>query len=163
MKAARRTKAIVVAALAALAVAALGVLSTDLGPWYQGLREPSWKPSDIWFGPAWTTIYALAAISGVRAWTGARDRAGRDLILASFAFNAFVNVLWSLLFFRLRRPDWALAEVGVLWGSIVWLIIATGRVSRASGWLLVPYLLWVTFAATLNRAVVQLNAPFGIS
>jgi translocator protein len=75
--------------------------------------------------------------------------------------NAFVNVLWSLLFFRLQRPDWALAEVGFLWASIVLLIVVFSRWSRAAGWLLVPYLLWVSFASFLNWTIVQLNAPFG--
>jgi tryptophan-rich sensory protein len=75
--------------------------------------------------------------------------------------NAFLNVSWSLLFFRLRRPDWALAEVGMLWLSILVLLVFLGRVSRTSGWLLVPYLAWVAFAAALNLAVVRLNGPFG--
>ena len=156
-----RVKAVLVAAMAALAVAGLGALSTDIGSWYQSLKQPAWKPPDVLFGPAWTTLYALAAIAAVRAWERAPARADRDWLIALFAFNGFVNVLWSLLFFRLRRPDWALAEVGLLWGSIVLLIVVLGRYSRGSAWLLLPYLLWVTFAAALNRAVVQLNGPFG--
>jgi len=159
--AATRAKAIAWAALAAIAVAGLGALSTDLGPWYRSLVEPPWKPPDALFGPAWTTIYALAAIAGVRAWERAPRRSDREWMIALFAFNAFANVLWSLLFFRLRRPDWALAEVGLLWLSILVLIVVLGRYSRASAWLLVPYLAWVTFAAALNGAVVRLNAPFG--
>ena len=149
------------AALAAIAVGALGALSTDIGLWYRSLIEPPWKPPDALFGPVWTTIYALAAIAAVRAWERAPKRSDREWMIALFAFNAFANVLWSLLFFRLRRPDWALAEVGVLWLSILVLIVVLGRYSRGSAWLLVPYLAWVTFAAVLNGAVVRLNAPFG--
>ncbi len=156
-----RGRAVLTAALAAVAVAGLGALSTDLGAWYQGLKQPPWKPPDVLFGPAWTTLYALAAMAAVRAWERAPTRTDRDWLIALFAFNGFVNVLWSLLFFRLRRPDWALAEVGVLAGSIVLLIVVLGRYSRGSAWLLAPYLLWVGFAAALNRAVVQLNGPFG--
>jgi tryptophan-rich sensory protein len=70
-------------------------------------------------------------------------------------------MLWSALYFTLQRPDWALIEVAVLWLSIVALIIVCGRVSRLAGWLLVPYLLWVSFASVLNLAVVRLNGPFG--
>ena len=81
-------------------------------------------------------------------------------MLCLFAANAFLNVLWSLLFFRLRRPDWALYEVGFLWLSIVVLAAYLGRFSRPSAVWLAPYLLWVTFAAALNFKVVQLNAPF---
>jgi tryptophan-rich sensory protein len=71
-----------------------------------------------------------------------------------------LNVLWSWLFFRARRPDWALAEVGLLWLSIVLLIVLAARASTSAAWLLAPYLLWVAFAAALNLAVVRLNAPF---
>ena len=155
-----RRKAVMVAALAALALAGLGALSTDIGPWYRSLSMPPWKPPDALFGPVWTTIYALAAIAGVRAWEHAPGREARQTLLALFAFNGFVNVLWSLLFFRLRRPDWALMEVGVLWLSILLLVVVLGRWSRLSGWLLLPYLAWVSFASVLNLAVVKLNSPF---
>lgn len=156
-----RRKAVVVAALAALALAGLGALSTNIGPWYRSLSMPPWKPPDALFGPVWTTIYALAATAGVRAWERAPTREARQTLLALFAFNGFVNVLWSLLFFRLRRPDWALMEVGVLWLSILLLVVVLGRWSRLSGWLLLPYLAWVSFASVLNLAVVKLNSPFG--
>lgn len=163
-----RRRAVLTAAAAAIAVAGLGALSTDLGPWYASLREPPWKPPDVLFGPAWMLIYACTATAGVRAWTHApshvvssRAGADREWMLAAFALNAALNVVWSLLFFRLRRPDWALAEVGALWLSIVVLVAMAGRCDRAAGWLLVPYLAWVAFAAVLNAAVVRLNAPFG--
>jgi len=154
--------AIVTAALAVIAVAVLGALSTDIGAWYANLREPAWKPPDALFGPAWTLIYALAATAGVRAWVRTPDRSRREWILVAFALNGTLNVLWSLLFFRLHRPDWALMEVGGLWASIVLLMWLLGRQARAAAWLLLPYLLWVSFAAALNAAVVELNAPFAV-
>jgi translocator protein len=157
---ARRWQPILVAALAAVGVAVLGGLMTELGTWYYGLRQPAWKPPDWLFGPAWTVIFALVAVAGIQAWERAPDRAAREWLLALFALNAFLNVLWSLLFFRLRRPDWALVEVGFLWLSIVLLIVVLARRYRPAAWLLAPYLAWVTFAAALNAAVVQLNAPF---
>lgn len=158
---ASRWKPIASAAAGAAGVAILGALTTDIGPWYLSLKEPEWKPPDILFGPAWTTIFALAAISGVIAWRRTVTKSQREWILVLFAANAFFNVLWSLLFFRLHRPDWALAEVGLLWLSILVLIVFLGRIARASGWLLAPYLAWVSFASVLNLAVVRLNAPFG--
>lgn len=162
MTGARRSvvKPVAVAAACALLVAVLGGLSTDIGPWYQGLEQPAWKPPDSWFGPAWTLIYALTALAGVQAWRAAPTQAAREWLLAAFAANAFLNVLWSLLFFRLRRPDWALIEVGFLWVSIVVLIVLAGRHAAVARWLLLPYLLWVSFAAALNAAVVRLNGPF---
>jgi tryptophan-rich sensory protein len=153
-------KLILCAAAGASFAGIVGALVTDLGPWYYGLRFPSWKPPDWLFGPAWTLIFAFAATAGAYAWLGARTAAARAVILALFALNLACNILWSWLFFRLQRPDYALAEVGLLWLSIVVLIVVLRRHSRVAGWLLVPYLAWVTFAAALNYAIVRLNAPF---
>lgn len=151
---------VLVAALCAMAVAGVGGLMTDIGPWYQSLRQPAWKPADWAFGPAWTLIFALAAGAGVLAWRRAPDRGSREWLLALFALNGFLNVLWSLLYFRLRRPDWALLEVGLLWLSVLLLMVVTARYARTASWLLAPYLVWIAFAAVLNWATVRLNGPF---
>jgi tryptophan-rich sensory protein len=156
-----RTRAIVVAAAAALAVAAVGGTVTDLGPWYRSLHEPPWKPPDAAFGLIWTVIFALAAASGVIAWRRSPSRATREWLIGLFALNGFLNVLWSLLFFRLKRPDWGLIEVGGLWLSVAILIVFLSRRSWAASALLAPYLVWVSIAAALNFAVVRLNGPFG--
>lgn len=134
---------------------------TEIGPWYASLRKPAWQPPEWLFGPAWTVIFALIAMSGVAVWRRTQSARERRIILLLFLANALLNVLWSVLFFRLQRPDWAFAEVIALWLSIVVLIVALRRRSSAAAWLLVPYLLWVAFAAYLNWTVVQLNAPFG--
>lgn len=149
-----------VAALAAGLIAALGATITDLGPWYQALKQPPWAPPNIIFGPAWTFIFLCCAISGATAWSAAQTRGGADAILGLFALNGFLNLLWSFLFFRLHRPDYAVLEVGLLWSSIAALIVVCWRISRPAAWLLLPYLAWVSFAALLNRAVVELNSPF---
>ena len=133
---------------------------TDIGPWYLSLKQPAWKPPDWAFGPAWTIIFALAAASGVAAWRSAPSQASREWLLGLFALNGFLNVLWSLLYFRLQRPDWALMEVGLLWLSVLLLMVVTGRYSRKASLLLAPYLVWIAFAAALNAATVRLNGPF---
>lgn len=156
-----RWQPVAIAALAAVLVAALGASATDIGPWYQALRKPSWQPPDWLFGPAWTLIYALIALSGVRAWNAARSRMHGRRILGVYALNALLNVTWSELFFGLHRPDWALVEVVLFWLSIVVLIAVASQSTPSAGWLLVPYLAWVTFAGVLNLAVVRLNPPFG--
>ena len=152
---------VLVAALAATLVAVVGGLLTELGPWYRGLVKPCWQPPDWLFGPAWTIIFTLTATAGVRTWAAAPDAGARRRIIMLFAVNGVLNAAWSLLFFRLQRPDWALAEVVVLWLSILSLVIVAGRYSRLSGWLLLPYLAWVSFAGVLNATVVRLNGPFG--
>jgi len=154
-------KPVLIAAAVALFVATLGGTLTDTGPWYQDLRKPTWQPPDWLFGPAWTLIFALATVSAVHAWRGARDRAQREWVIGLFALNGFFNVLWSLLFFAMRRPDWALVEVALLWLSILVPMIVFWRFARPASFYLVPYLLWVSFAAFLNLTVVRLNAPFG--
>lgn len=156
-----RRRAILVAAGVALFVAVLGGLSTDLGPWYAALHVPPWKPPDFLFGPAWTLIFALTALSAAHAWQCAPSRAYHDGILVFYSLNACLNVLWSLLFFRLHRPDWAGIEVVFLWSSIIVLMAFTGRFAVRAAVLLAPYLVWVTFAAALNVAIVRLNGPFG--
>lgn len=157
----RYWKPIVFAAVAALVVGAFGAWMTELGPWYYGLRVPSWKPPDWLFGPAWTLIFSLAAIAGVLAWRNARTRGARVAILLLFALNINLNILWSGLFFRLQRPDFALVEVVFLWLSIALLMAGLWRHSRLASGLLVPYLAWVTFAGVLNLAIVRMNGPFG--
>ena len=149
------TSAIVIVML----MLAVGGGTTTVGDWYEHLRKPCWNPPKWIFGPAWTVILALAAWSGVSAWTNATDD-GLIPIILLFAINIVLHMLWSPLFFALRRPDWALAEVPFLWLSIAALMLGVGRYSALSVWLLLPYLLWVTFAAVLNFEIVRLNQPF---
>lgn len=153
-------KPVATAAAAALLVGFIGGTLTDIGPWYQALKKPSWQPPDWLFGPAWTTIFALAVASAVSAWRNAATREQRVLIVVLFVINGCFNVLWSTLFFALKRPDWALMEVGLLWLAILVPIVAFWRMSRPASLLLLPYLAWVSFAAYLNWTVVRLNAPF---
>jgi translocator protein len=148
------------AALGVIAVAGLGGLATDLGPWYRALKQPPWQPPDAAFGPAWTLIYLLTAIAAVRVWRRAVSPRERAQWLAALAANGALNIFWSWLFFKARRPDWALAEVLLLWLSIVLLVVLARRHDVIAALLLVPYLLWVAFAASLNLAVVRLNGPF---
>jgi translocator protein len=151
----------VVAAVAAAFTAAVGATITDIGPWYQALKQPDWAPPTWLFGPAWTVIFGLCTISGATAWLRARTRTQAENIIGLFALNGFLNLLWSFLFFRMQRPDLAFYELIVLWLSILALILFCGRFSKLSALLLVPYLVWVTTAGVLNYQVVQLNGPFG--
>ncbi|MEE4288223.1 MAG: TspO/MBR family protein [Erythrobacter sp.] len=152
---------VAVATVAAAFVAFLGATITDLGPWYQGLEKPGWTPVDGVFPIAWTIIYALITISGITAWRAAPTSRDAQTVVSLFALNAFLNITWSLLFFRLQRPDWAFVELTLLWLSILAIMIFCARFSRTAGVLLVPYLGWVTVAGALNWAVNELNGPFG--
>ncbi len=152
---------ILVALVLAFGVALVGGTITDLGPWYEGLTKPEWTPPRPVFPIAWTVIFTLCAVSAVTAWRAAPGPKQSDMVIGLFALNGFLNILWSLLFFRMQRPDWALLELVVLWISIAVLITYCGRLSRLAGLLLLPYLAWVTLAGMLNWQVVHLNGPFG--
>jgi len=153
--------ALAVSAGVAIVVAVAGGLLTELSPWYDRLKKPSWKPPDWAFGPIWTVILILAVISAALAWDAAPDSATRGWILIVLIINSILNIAWSGVFFKMKRPDWALAEVLLLWLSIVALIVVLGQASRLAGLLMVPYLAWVSTAAFLNYRIVQLNRPFG--
>lgn len=151
---------IVAAAAWAILLGGAGGLLTDIGPWYRNLQKPRWQPPDWLFGPAWTLILVLAAWAAVLAWQGA-DVAGQRRIMTVYAVNFVFHILWSPLFFLRRRPDRALVEVVFLWISLVAMIVVVRQFSPLAGWLVLPYLLWVSFATVLNWKIVVLNRPFG--
>lgn len=144
----------------ATVVAVAGMMLTDIGPWYRALRKPSWQPPDWAFGPAWTLIFTAAVFSGVEAWTRAGDETTRTTVLVLFAINGLANMAWSWLFFTRKRPDWALLEIPVLWLSIATPIVVFLPFAPLASALLVPYLLWVSFAGFLNWTIVRLNPAF---
>jgi tryptophan-rich sensory protein len=152
---------VLIAAGAATLVAMGGALATDLGPWYSALVLPPWKPPDWAFGPVWTLIFTLCAITGVRAWDAAKTSVQRTRVLWLFAVNGVLNVLWSLLFFASHRPDWGLWEVGPLWLSVLALIVGLRPIVRSAVALLLPYLIWVAVAAAMNLQIVITNPRFG--
>ncbi len=152
---------IAVAGLAALAVAVMGGTMTETGPWYHGLAQPRWAPPDAAYGVAWTTIYLTTACAAITGWRAIPDRRGADWMIGLFALAGFLNIVWSLLFFRLHRPDWAAIEAAVWWVAIaVWIYTLWPR-SIAAALLLLPYLGWATFAGYLTMTIARLNGPFG--
>lgn len=141
-----------------LGTAGLGAAWTDLsvGDWYATLNKPSWNPPNWVFGPVWTTLYIMMAIA---AWLVWRCKGLRDgwLPLLQFAVQLSLNAAWSALFFGMRNPGIAFADIVLLWMGIVATIIAFGRVSTLAATLLVPYLAWVSFAAVLNGSIWRMN------
>ncbi len=134
---------------------------TRLDQWYYNLRQPPWKPSDVLFGPVWTTIFLCAAVALVLGWRSpVATAATRAALVAAYLANTVLNLYWSYLFFRRHRPDLALWETALLWLSIVGMIVVLWPLSRVAASLIAPYLLWVSFASVLTRAVVKLNRPF---
>ncbi|MBU3725572.1 MAG: tryptophan-rich sensory protein [Burkholderiaceae bacterium] len=141
-------------------VSVIGQRLTDLGPWYQALKQPPWKPPDWAFGVIWTSVFVLIVTAAVIAWRRTRGPSERRTILVLFAINSVLHIVWSGLFFMLKRPDWSMIELVFLWLSIVAIIAYFWRISRVASLLLLPYITWVTIAGFLNYANVQLNGPF---
>jgi tryptophan-rich sensory protein len=149
-----------VAGLTAFVVLCFGVsvlggraIGPGLSEWYPALRKPSWTPPGWVFGPVWTLLYPLVAVAGWLAWREGRCRIGALLYLLQLTLNA----AWPWLFFAERRLDLAFCGVVGLGVAILGTIIAFWRVSRGAAALLVPYLVWVGFAAALNHAIWRLN------
>jgi tryptophan-rich sensory protein len=151
---------VIVAVIGGLICGAGGGALTRIDDWYRNLRKPSWQPPDWLFGPVWTIIIGLAVWSAVIAWRHAPGPAAQWGVFGLFAVNVVLNVAWSYLFFFIRRPDQALREVVALWLSILVLIVALAGISPLGAWLLVPYLIWVSFASFLNLTIVRLNGSF---
>ena len=140
------------------AAAGLGSIATApaLATWYAGLVKPSWNPPNWIFGPVWTMLYAMMAVAAWLVWRHGGPRRLAALIL--FGVQLALNVSWSWLFFGLRQPGAALAEILLLWLAIGATARAFGLLSQPAALLLIPYLLWVGFAAVLNWALWRLNA-----
>jgi tryptophan-rich sensory protein len=153
--------AFAIAFVASLAIAGVGGALTELSPWYFALKQPAWKPPDFAFGIIWSTIFTLCAFSAASAWTHAYTTVRKQRVLVLFLLNGALNMLWSLLYFKLHRPDWAMAEWALLWLSVLSLVLGLRGYGRIASWLNVPYLLWVSVAGLLNWQTIVLNGPFG--
>ena len=138
--------------------ALLGNLATmpQIPDWYAGIFKPSWTPPDWVFGPVWSLLYAMMAISAWLIWRKADGKITR-LPLFWFAFQLTLNSLWSVLFFGMQNPAWSMVEIFFLWLAILMTIRAFWSLSQSAALLLVPYFLWVSFASALNVAIWQLN------
>jgi benzodiazapine receptor len=122
--------------------------------WYPLINKPSWTPPSSLFGPVWTVLYVLMGVAVWRVWRhGPRARP----LVSGYFVQLALNALWSVLFFGLKRPDWALADILLLLGCLGWMQRGLWRADRLAGILWLPYLLWVSFAAALNLAIVRLN------
>jgi len=123
------------------------------GDWYRSLEKPAWTPPPWLFGPAWTVLYVCMAVAAWGAWR----RVGWSAPLRWWLAQLVLNAAWTPMFFGLRQPGWAFVEILLLWLAIAVTASKFFPVVRWAGWLMVPYLLWVTFASALNFALWRMN------
>ncbi|HET6646402.1 MAG TPA: TspO/MBR family protein [Pyrinomonadaceae bacterium] len=139
-----------------IAAAIGGAASIQAGPFYTQLVRPDWAPSPTIFGPVWTVLYVLMGIAAWLVWRVGGFGAAK-FALTLFLVQLAPNALWSWLFFGWHRGAFAFADILLLWALIVATLIFFWRIRPFAGALLVPYLLWVSFASALNYSVWQLN------
>ncbi len=126
--------------------------------WYATLVRPAIAPPSWVFGPVWTTLFAMMGIAACLVWQQRKRRKDVRRALFLFGLQLVLNVLWSVLFFGMQNLGLAFGEIFLLWIAIATTIVAFGRISRSAAWLMVPYLLWVSFATVLNYAFWIANA-----
>lgn len=130
---------------------------SSIAGWYAALVKPKLAPPNWIFGPVWTTLFALMGIAAFLVWKKGLDRKDVKVALGIFIAQLILNTLWSIIFFGLHSPGGALIEIVFLWLAILATMITFAKISRPAVWLLVPYILWVSFAGYLNFAIWSLN------
>jgi tryptophan-rich sensory protein len=147
--------AIVVSELAGIVGSVFTVSS--IPTWYATLQKPSFSPPNWIFGPVWTTLYFLMGIAVFLVWKKGLERKDVKIALGVFGGQLVLNALWSIIFFGLHNPFWAFVEIIVLWLAILWTMFAFYKISRPAAYLLLSYILWVSFAAYLNYSIWIIN------
>lgn len=148
----------VYAIMITLVTGAIGgiAIAPDIKDWYTTIAKPAFNPPNYIFSPVWTALYILMGIALALVW-GKPKTPERDRALKFFFTQLFLNFSWSFIFFCFHLIGWALIEIIVLWLSILYTIILFYRQSKTAAWLMVPYILWVSFATVLNAAIWNLN------
>jgi tryptophan-rich sensory protein len=144
-------------ATAATALIGARATASSVDGWYDGLRKPSFTPPKKVFGPVWSGLYALVALSAWRVWKAPQSRR-RKVSLGLWAAQLVLNAAWSPLFFGLRRPRSALVDLAALGAATVGYAVAARRVDPPAAAVMLPYLGWLAFAGALNEEIVRLNA-----
>lgn len=126
--------------------------------WYADLAKPTWHPPAWLFGPVWTMLYVLL---GTSAWMVSREAgvpAGdRRVAWLAFAVHAVLNLAWTPIFFGLRQPGLAFFDICLVWLALLWMTMQFGRIRPLAGYLLLPQVLWVSFALVLNGTLWLMN------
>lgn len=148
-------KACIVLAVVVVAMVASAGTNTE-SAWYRALWKPPWQPPGWVFGVAWTAIYVMFAISAVLAWD-ATSGTMRTRVMMLFAINAVLNASWGFIFFQARMPAAAGIDIVALAMVLAVMIIRIWPASPVAALLLVPYLIWIIYASTLNWAIVRMN------
>lgn len=136
-----------------------GVLFTETGEgsWYRQINRPSWNPPGWVFGPVWTMLYIMMGIAFYLVWKSSASEKLKRPAMTFWIIQLALNFFWTVIFFGAHQPGWATLEIIVLWIFILLTILAFFRINKTAAWLMVPYLLWVSFASVLTATIWQMN------
>ena len=138
---------------------AIGSLATfqNIAGWYLTLNKPFFTPPNWVFGPVWLTLFTLMGIALYLVWMQGLKKKKVKQAMQIFGLQLGLNTLWSIVFFGFQSIFAGLVVIVLLWLAILWTMLRFWKISRPAGWLLVPYIVWVTIATALNAAVWLLN------
>jgi len=131
--------------------------AAGVNDWYLTIQKPSFNPPNWIFAPVWTALYILMGVGLFYVWKQPIGTAYRLVAINIFIIQLILNFFWSFLFFKAQQPGYALAEIALLWLSILLMIIYFAKIKPVAGYLQIPYLCWVSFATILNYSIWQLN------
>ena len=156
---ANRIAAVLAFVIACEIAGAIGSIFTisSIPTWYAALQKPAFSPPNWLFGPVWLTLYALMGISAYLVYEKRQKNKGANAALVLFAAQLALNVMWSTMFFGLHSTILGLLAIMLLWIAIFVTMAKFYRISKQAAWLLVPYIIWVSFATVLNFTLWQLN------
>ena len=132
--------------------------SASINTWYVTLNKPWFNPPNWIFAPVWTLLYLIMGIAFYIIWKSEAVNAVKQTAVILFAAQLLANFLWSLIFFYLKQPGWAMLDIILMWILIVATIFSFGKISSTAAWLMLPYICWVSFAMILNFYLWKLNA-----
>ncbi len=150
---------VIIAILISEAAGIIGSVFTSpsIPTWYAGIIKPTFSPPNWVFGPVWTTLFALMGIASYIVWKRGFERRDVRIALGMFALQLILNVTWSLIFFGLQNPALAFLEIIALWLAIALTIVSFYRINKNAAYLLITYVLWVSFDMFLNYTIWSLN------
>ena len=131
--------------------------TSKIPTWYAGLNKPFFNPPGWIFGPVWITLYTMMGVASYFVWQKRGENPLANTALIIFFVHLIFNALWSILFFGLQNPMWAFLEIIILLVMIIVLVILFYKIDKRAAYLLIPYLLWVSFASVLNFSIWRLN------
>lgn len=152
----KTTKTIIaVATCLGLGIASGLSTTSEIGSWYQTINKPTWNPPSWIFGPMWTTLYILMGVAFARIWYS--DHSEKKTAMTFFVVQFVLNLLWSPTFFGLHQMGWALVVILALLATLIYTTYRCGKIDKTAAYMLVPYILWVSFATFLNGTIWGLN------